>query len=283
MLHWLQQKLLNKNLLFTDFCIASTIMHLFFGCALFCMYKGYDASLTLHVHASKTASDVIVRLLPLTAKKPVQKKGGKQGKIVTVGQQKRAVKKSLSSPTQLAKIRPVVRKKPVPVKKLVQVPEQTKQLQEQSVVAKAAAVETVPSDTQTKEVVKAPELVQKTVEPVATLAAAAQQDTPGVVNGQVEDVQDNVLYVTHKELDGLQLEEALQAAVQSVWCPPAGIDSTVESEVLVRVDWDGKLLETQLIKAANIVIYDVAVQEAIQEMEFPRQVWGKEIKIAFKP
>ncbi len=283
MLHWLQQKLLKKDILFTELCVVSSIMHLFFGCALFCMYKGYDAGLTLNVHASKAANDVIVRLLPLTAKKPVQKRGGNHSKGVVAAQQKRTIKKKPSSPTQLAKIKPIVRKKSVPVKKLAQVPEQTKQEIKQPAIAKSPAVEMVKSDTAVKEIVKTPELVQKTVEPVATSTTAAQQDTPGIATGQAEGIQDNILYVTHKELDSLQLEEALQAAVQSVWCPPVGIDPTVESEVLVRDGWDGKLLETELIKAANIVIYDVAVQEAIQEMEFPRQVWGKEIKIAFKP
>lgn len=281
MLHWLQQKLLKEDVLFTELCIISTAMHLFFGCALFCMYKGYDANLTLHVHASKTASDVVVRLLPLTAKKPVQKKvSGRTG--VAAGQQKTAIKKKLLSPTQLAKVKPMVRKKTIPVKKVAQITEKTKQVA-QDLVTKASAVEMVKSDTQVKESIKNPELSQSKVDQVPIATVAQQQDAPVTALKDVEDSQDNVVYVTHKELDGLQIEEALQAAVQSVWCPPAGIDHTVESEVLVRVDWDGKLLETQLIKAANIVIYDVAVQEAIQEMEFPRQVWGKEIKIAFKP
>ena len=75
----------------------------------------------------------------------------------------------------------------------------------------------------------------------------------------------------------------MQAAVQEVWSPPVCVDQEVVSQVLVTVGWDGKLVESKILKLSDIVIYDVAVQEALEEITFPRQIWGKQVKIAFRP
>jgi hypothetical protein len=279
MLPWPQRRLRKKNIFLAKLCVFSSLIHVFLCFSLFFMYKSYKSDMTLTVHASNKADDVIIRLLPLSAKKPVQKKIASG---IAVKKTKTAVKKK---PTmQLAKVKKSIPKKVVPVKKTViekkiasnsakasmdKKVEPVKKIEKKPEVKRIAAVET-----------KKPE-VKKIAQ--AEVKPKVEEKKVKVKKEPVIEQEENVRYVTHKELRGLQLEKALQQAVQEVWSPPVGIEETVMSEVQVTVGWDGALIESQVIKPTDIVIYDVAVQDALDEIKFPREVWGKEIKIAFRP
>lgn len=272
MLPWPQQRPRKRSILLAKLCLYSGLIHVILCFALFFMYKSYKPDMILNVHASDKSQDVIVRLLPLTAKKPVQKKQAGGGLVKKV---KAVIKKK--STTQFKKIKKVVPKKIVPVKKAVA----------EKKIAKADPVKKIDKKPEVKKVAtakssKVEKLVkEKKIEP-KKLVEKKEEKKDLVVQEDLRE-EENVRYVTHKELRGLQLERALQQAVQEVWSPPVGIDESVASEVQVTVGWDGVLVESQVIKLTNIVIYDVAVQEALEEIKFPREVWGKEIKIAFRP
>ncbi len=281
MLLWLRQRLPKKNLFLFKLSILSAVTHFILCFGFFFMYKEYHHSLLLQVHAKHNPDDVKVRLLPLSAKKPrvrVAKRAiGIAKKKVA---KKTVVKKKTMQLAQVAKPKPVkvtskvepkqiakkVEKKTTPKEDLKPKPVEKKEIKP---VEKKQEVKAEP-------VKESPKVEPKKVE-------SSKQIKEEIKIDPVEEVEENVRYVTHKELRGIELENAVQAAVQEVWSPPLGVDQEVVSEVLVTVGWDGKLAESKMLKLSDIVIYDVAVQEALEDIKFPRQIWGKEIKIAFRP
>jgi hypothetical protein len=92
-----------------------------------------------------------------------------------------------------------------------------------------------------------------------------------------------ILYLTKQEFDALQIQQKLKECLFDLWTPPAGIPSGVLCEVLITVGWDGAILETQFLKKTEILMYDLSVQETLEQVAFPHEVWGKQITIAFKP
>ena len=289
MLLWLRQRLPKKNLFLFKLSIISALTHFLLCFGLFFMYKEYHHVLLLQVHANHNPDDVIVRLLPISARKSKASRVAKRS-VVSI---KKPVKKTVvqKKVMQLAQVKKVIPKpksevKPKPIVK----PEQ-KKVTEPKVIEKKQIEKPVEKTVQEvkkakpkvekiapKPVEKKPEIVKE--KPVPVQEAAKEESKPEPV---IEQVEENVRYVTHKELRGIELENAVQAAVQEVWAPPIGVDQAIMSEVQVTVGWDGKLVESKILKLSEIVIYDVAVQEALEDIKFPRQVWGKEIKIAFRP
>jgi outer membrane biosynthesis protein TonB len=135
-----------------------------------------------------------------------------------------------------------------------------------------------------KEVVKP--VPKKVVKPVAKKVVQQQKQkkvpVKKVVKPKVEE-QKEVKYVTRKEFDAVMLEQALQEAIVQVWAPPAGMDSSLVCNVALTIDWDGKLLEAKVEESSGILVYDIAVEHAIDQLVLPRQLWGKTVRVAFKP
>lgn len=281
MLLWLRQRLPKKNLFLFKLSILSGLTHLALCFGFFFMYKEYNHALLLQVHATHNPDDVIVRLLPLAAKKPKAKRVAKRAAVSVKKPVKKVSKKKVM---QLAQVKKAVPKPKQEVKqKPVVKPEQKKEVEARvsakKVEPKVEKVVSKPVEKkEIKSVEKKPEIVKTESVPVKEVSKEELKPEP-----IVEQAEENVRYVTHKELRGIELENAVQAAVQEVWTPPIGVDQEVMSEVQVTVGWDGKLVESKILKLSEIVIYDVAVQEALEDITFPRQVWGKEIKIAFRP
>lgn len=282
MLLWLRQRLPKKNKFLFKLSVLSTLTHLVLCFSLFFMYKEYHHALLLQVHANHNPDDVIVRLLPMTAKKSKSVRIAKRSMSVKKPAKQIAPKKKSMQLAQVTKVTPKpkpVIKKPKPVGKTEQKKEVEAKPAEKKVEPKVEKIENKPIETkEVNPVEKKPEIVKEVPVPVKEISKEKQKSEP-----IVEQVEENVRYVTHKELRGIELENAVQAAVQEVWAPPIGVDQEVMSEVQVTVGWDGKLVESKILKLSEIVIYDVAVQEALEDITFPRQVWGKEIKIAFRP
>ncbi|MFT6765221.1 MAG: hypothetical protein ACJAZS_000094 [Alteromonas naphthalenivorans] len=304
MLLWLQQRLPKKHSFLFKLSILSVLTHAILCFGLFFMYKDYQHDLLLKVHAKHNPDNVIVRLLPLSAKKlKALKRITKSGGVSVRKQAKKIVQKK--QVTQLAQVKKVVLKpkpKPVIAKKVVEAIKPKPVVKPVEKIIKQEQKKIIEKKEEPKPVVKPVEQVakqeEKTAESLDTNAhkLASTRDElnkkPVLDQGNsdikeldpvIEQVEENVRYVTHKELRGIELESVLQAAVQEVWEPPIGVHQDVTSEVQVTVGWDGKLIESKVITLSDIVIYDVAVQEALEEIKFPRQVWGKAIKIAFRP
>jgi|GEM_PF-3106579 len=110
------------------------------------------------------------------------------------------------------------------------------------------------------------------------------QATLGKTSGSLVGPEgQEILYLTKQEFDGLQIQQKLKECLFDLWTPPAGIPSGVLCEVLITVGWDGAILETQFLKKTEILMYDLSVQETLEQVAFPHEVWGKQITIAFKP
>lgn len=289
MLLWLRQRLPRKNLFLFKLSVISALTHLVLCFGLFFMYKEYHHVLLLQVHANHNPDDVIVRLLPISVKKSKVNRVAKRTVVSIKKQPKKTVtKKKVMQLAQVKKItpkpKPVIKPKPVvkPEQKKIIEPKAIEKRQVKKPVEKTVQeikkVEPKVEKIVPKPVEKKPEIVKE--EPVPVQEVSKEESKPEPV---VEQVEENVRYVTHKELRGIDLENAVQAAVQEVWAPPIGVGQEIMSEVQVTVGWDGKLVESKILKLSEIVIYDVAVQEALEDIKFPRQVWGKEIKIAFRP
>lgn len=288
MLLWLRQRLPRKNLFLFKLSVLSAVTHLVFCFGFFFMYKEYHHSLLLQVHAKHNPDDVIVRLLPLSGKKP---------------RARAATKRTMNAVNKKAVQKPVVQKKTLLRSKELRragaekkappkvEPKKVENKVEQKIAPKEEKKPKVVEKKETKPLEKKQEVKPKLVETVKKIESKQElqkiEQKPlvqePVKEELVESIEENVRYVTHKELRGIELENAVQKAVQEVWSPPIGIDKEVVSEVLVTIGWDGKLVETKMLKLSEIVIYDVAVQEALEEISFPRQIWGKQIKIAFRP
>jgi hypothetical protein len=125
-------------------------------------------------------------------------------------------------------------------------------------------------------------LKQEVVESVQA-PATDQSISEGMGGSTVGPEGQEILYLTQQEFDALQIQQKLQECLFDLWTPPAGIPSGALCEVLITVGWDGAILETQFLKKTDILMYDLSVQETLEQVAFPHEVWGKQITIAFKP
>ncbi len=129
--------------------------------------------------------------------------------------------------------------------------------------------------------------IEKPVEP-----AVIESSKPGTPLESVTTGQDRVteqpegqefIYVTQQEFDVLQLQQKLQTCLFDRWTPPLGVPETAICQAVVSIGWDGALVEVEYLKKSSIHTYDMSVQETLDHVEFPHEVWGKRITITFKP
>lgn len=132
---------------------------------------------------------------------------------------------------------------------------------------------------QPKAPVKKPEPVKK------DLSGKVQKAKTDAVQKPVEQTQkaQEVNYVSRKEYDTVMLESSLQEAILQVWAPPAGMQESLVCNVTLTVDWHGKLVESVVEESSGVLVYDIAVEQAIAQLDVPRQLWGKTVRVAFKP
>lgn len=119
-------------------------------------------------------------------------------------------------------------------------------------------------------------------QPIATQSTITSTQAVEGTQGQQPEGQE-FLYVTQQEFDVMQLQQKLQTCVFDRWTPPLGVPESAVCEVVVTVGWDGSLIETQYLTKTLILTYDLSVQEALDQVQFPHEVWGKRITITFKP
>lgn len=301
MLLWLQQRSL-KNLFLLKLAVLSAITHVVLCFMLFFLYKDYQQSLLLQVHSLHNPDNVIIRLLPFSMAKPkvqIAKKVVAKSSVAVAKKtvKKTVIQKKVTQRTQIRKVIPkpkvvqkkeVVKQKPeqskkVIEKKVIELKKEEPKIEQKSVEKKQEIAKTEPVPV--KEELKVEQVADPSPQSLTSPQVASDSIQPVLNTKDIQAVleeEENVRYVTHKELRGIELENAIQAAIQEVWNPPVGVDKDIVSEVVVIVGWDGKLVESKIIKLSEVIIYDVSVQEALEEIKFPRQVWGKEIKIAFR-
>ena len=161
--------------------------------------------------------------------------------------------------TSLAK---VIKKKPAP----------------QQLIKKVAVKKEIKKVVPPKKIVQA-----KKVVPPKKVAEAVKKPVVKKEISEKTKQQEEVKYVTHKEFNALQLQTALQESIEQVWTPPAGMHDSVVCHVSISIGWDGKLSQSIIEESSGVLIYDIAVERAVTAMKLPRQMWGKTVRVAFKP
>ncbi len=292
--------------------LVSLVLHVFVCFSLLFVYKDYHQRLVVDL-SSRIPYNAIVKLLPLSASrsssqvlgvKGSKKKGTFSSVKTMAGKQKseknKAQQVKKKSPTFLAKqtvasklVKSGKGKAEVAKKAKTLLQEKKQKLAQQKELKKKEAEKLKHAEklAQEKKVQEEPKvqksessepLKQEIVENVQT-PITNQVITEEMSRGAVGSGGQDILYLTRQELDALQIQQKLQECLFDLWTPPAGIPAEALCEVLVTVGWDGAILETQFLKKTDILIYDLSVQETVEQVVFPHEVWGKQITIAFKP
>lgn len=149
---------------------------------------------------------------------------------------------------------------------------QKKQTTVQSSQKNKAKKNTIVQNKAKKSVAQIHKKIDQTKEAVLLESTSVQQEQ-----------QKSVIEVTHKEYDALQAEHDLHKALSQVWSPPVGIDPHIESRVHVTIDWNGVLVDHKILQKTHSILFDIAVQEALHAVQLPKQFWGKEVTLVFKP
>ena len=310
MLLWQPQNSLRVRSVF----FISLALHVLVCFSLLFVYKDYHQRLVIDL-SSRIPSNAIVKLLPLSASRPSsssfakasedrrsgKKDGGKNSKkgMQKSGNKSKAQQVRKKSPTSLVKQTSTSKSvksgkgKAEAAKKAKTLLQEKKQKLAQQKELKKQEAEKLAQEKKAKEVaekeaLKAKELevtqsLKQEVAEVAEISPNDQAITEGTGGSAVGPEGQEILYLTKQEFDALQIQQKLQECLFDLWTPPAGIPSGALCEVLITVGWDGVILETQFLKKTEILMYDLSVQETLEQVTFPHEVWGKQITIAFKP
>jgi len=263
-----------KNLFFIKLLILSLLLHVL-GCfILLFVYLDYNPKALLQV--SSAHSQAIVRVVSFSQKsksrtsKAVASSGLNGHSTQSVAHsQKIVLKKTTATKKRLPKKKAVQKQKQLS-KKGKNVPFK-KQKEKVSVKSKSIEKKIDPVSQEEKKVeVPVQEVVEKTSQSVDQ---AVVEDLP------LREIQE----VSYQEFNFMQLQEAFQEAVARVWSPPAGMSQSLVCQVVLTVGWDGKLIEKRIEVPSDILVYDIAVEQALDEIEMPSELWGKSVRVAFKP
>lgn len=244
MWRWQQPRLSNKHKYLGKLLLFSSCVHSVLCFLLLFMYTSYHSSSLLEIHAG--ASDVIVRVVSFLPQQKSKKGAVKKTAAQLVSQKKKTQLSAQKKPV----VKPVV-KKEAPQKKSV--PVEKKEVQKK----------------------EPPKPIEQKQEPVAKQEIQQKEEKVGA--------QENIKYVTPKELNDFELQTMIQNALVESWAPPAGMANTLVCRVSITVDWNGAIIETIVKESSGVLVYDVAVEQALDQLKPPRQMWGKTIQMAFKP
>ncbi len=114
--------------------------------------------------------------------------------------------------------------------------------------------------------------------PVAAPAIAAAPQVP------VAPLQEPVaLQITsNKDIQGFQEEYALLGQdITAHWAPPPGMPAEAACTITITIDRAGVVTAMVVDTSSGMLIYDLAAQSALSELQFPHVAWGKSITITF--
>lgn len=267
MLRWLHQDL-SPNARFFFRTLAISVLFHAVGCFLLLfVYAEYNSNALLQVRAN--SSEAIVKLVPfgtLPSTKSIQ--SSPQGLLGKSLVPKTTMVKKVGKKKAVQK-KQVVAKKKQSLKKSKEVPKKN------GVEKKVKKIEQKKETVPVKEKSAPEPIAQKNDQPVSQdiLKPILQE---ALVDQPIQEV-------TFKEFELVQLQESLQEAVARVWTPPAGMSEELMCQVSLTIGWDGILLERVIEVSSGVFVYDIAVEQALDELQMPSELWGKKLKIVFKP
>lgn len=257
MLRWLHQRLTRYKNNVHAFLFFTFFLHILF---VWVIFFGYRQSIDFTFMINKSSSHALIKLLPLGEIKPKLNNGSFKNKdkseilLDKKNKNKNEIKKKKTAILKEKK------QKKISIKKNKSNQIKNNQINGENVDQKKEEISIKEAKSEVENVKK--ELIDEKM---------------------IQQPQEDVLYVTQKELDALQLEQQLKEAIEQVWVSPFGVESDLICEVLVVIGWDGTIIEKSLTKPSEIYIYDSAVEEALDKLIVPQQLWGKTITIIFKP
>jgi hypothetical protein len=272
MLHWLQLKLPDKYRLLIKLFTFSSMLHMAICYILFFLHGKIGVSTLVEVHANN--AQAVVRVISLNKPKQTDKTGLGSNKKQSIqsGQKKKQsgnVLKGLQQKQKTTLGRSVSNGKP---KKSV-----AKKIEKK--IEKPIIQPSVATKPEPKMIEKKIPLPEKVIEQ----AVVAPQTITPLDQENVTTDEQIIEYLTPKEYNQALIQDALKEAIVSVWAPPAGMNQNLSCHVVITVGFDGVILTTDIEQKSGVLIYDIAVEQAIAQVVMPQPLWGKKVKIIFKP
>ena len=96
------------------------------------------------------------------------------------------------------------------------------------------------------------------------------------------NINNQELAIGRKDLELLQLQDSLRGAVSQNWRPPLGFKRDLETVVEVFVDPAGVMERVDIKQSSGVLVFDVSVELAINQVVWPSEAWGKSHTLTFK-
>lgn len=100
---------------------------------------------------------------------------------------------------------------------------------------------------------------------------------------QKESSSLDVIQVGRHDLDQLAVQQAISQLFATRWQPPIGLSSDLSCQIKFIINAKGEIEKMTTIESSGVLVYDIAVQAAIQESiaTLPKYAYGKEFCITF--
>lgn len=97
-------------------------------------------------------------------------------------------------------------------------------------------------------------------------------EAPSILLGLIDnqDQQESLIY-----------KKEIQQEVDRLWRPPVGVPKGSVCSILFTVGTDGSVA-CSVAQASSILIYDLSILQVARSFKFPKALWGKQFKIAFR-
>lgn len=90
---------------------------------------------------------------------------------------------------------------------------------------------------------------------------------------------EEVIFVGYEQFDECVISSKIQHAVVQSWTPPVGLEQGTSCEMKIVVSDKGLAESVEIVRTSGILLYDTSARTALSEIEFPKEVYGKTIKI----
>lgn len=280
MLPWLPKKLSKSDIFFAQLAFIILCGHILFLGAYF--WASRTEPLTIKMSVNMLRPGVPVRVIPFMKRTGnLQKLEQRSQKAVLSSKknakQKRLEKKDVSKKTSVKK----VSEKKELVKKNIKKTEKIKPVEKNKVpdkkVEKKEPIKQEPPKPVTSE-----QPVQVKSEQIQSEQIKSAVVTPEVNKEELspsEAIEEIV--VGQQEYEMMQLYQEIHDELSGHWHPPAGLVPEKHVILLVSLGEKGVVDELIVEQPSGILVYDMAARMAVSKTQFPKNIWGQQIRLHF--
>ncbi len=121
--------------------------------------------------------------------------------------------------------------------------------------------------------------IEKKEEKAAVQALLAQANLPKKVN---EKKIEPKIKTEKKKVEPIPVRITdLYKEISQKWSPPPGVPKETVCELLLQIDWQGAIVGIAVAKSSGVLLFDLAAQAAVDELNCPKWAWGKSIALTF--